>query len=149
MDNIWTKINCEVPQYFNTLAEKYSMKFLKVTLLKTAIVAEKFILLISIDRFSADVDYIMRDKTSEIIIYSCGNFFAERYDSADRTNLVEGNTAENMVINNLIIISNGLQSKWSKVLHGDIEWINDFKHSIWFSECRLNQTEKNIISKHI
>jgi len=46
MDNILTKINCEVPQYFNTLAEKYSMKFVKVTLLKTAIVAEKFILLI-------------------------------------------------------------------------------------------------------
>lgn len=42
MDSIWTKINCEVPQYFNTLAEKYSMKFVKVTPLKTAIVAEKF-----------------------------------------------------------------------------------------------------------
>lgn len=149
MDNIWTKINCEVPQYFHTLAEKYSMKFVKVTPLKTAIVAEKFILLISIDRFSVDVDYIMRDKTNEIVIYSCGNFFAERYDSNDRINLVEGNTAEDMVINNLIIISSGLQSKWSKALHGDIEWLNDFKHSKWFSESRLNQTEKDIISKHI
>lgn len=149
MDNIWTKINCELPQYFNTLAEKYSMKFIKVTPLKTAIVAEKFILLISIDKFSVDVDYIMRDKKGEIAIYNCSNFFAEQYDSNDRTNLVEGNTAEDSVINNLIIINSGLQSKWSKVLHGDIEWMNDFKHSKWFNESRLNRLENDIISKYI
>ena len=67
----------------------------------------------------------------------------------DRTNLVEENTAEDLVINNLTIINSGLQNKWSKVLHGDIEWLNDFKHSKWFNESRLSQSEKDIISKHI
>ena len=50
----------------------------------------------------------MRDKKSEIVKYSCSNFFVDRYDSNDRTNIVKGNTAEDIVINNLIIISSGL-----------------------------------------
>ena len=149
MDNIWTKINCEVPQYFNTLAEKYSMKFVKIAPLKTAIVAEKFILLIFIDRFYTDLDYVMRDNMGEIVAYGCGNFFAELYDSNDRTNLVKGNTVKDTIVNDLIITSNGLQSKWSNVLRGDIEWLNDFKHSKWFNESRLNQPERDIISKYI
>jgi hypothetical protein len=145
MEDLWGNLTDEIPDYFKDIAKDFSLKFIKISRTKTALVNERFALVISIDRFSADVDYIMRDENGGLLSYNCGNFFAEKYDASDRKNLIIGNTAKERIINDLIIINNGLKSKWSMVLNGNVEWIEDFKKSIWFSRTKLGEAETKIL----
>lgn len=149
MDNLWSKINDELPNYFKEISEKYSLKILHVNKIKTVLIGKGYALLISIDRFSADVDYIRRNENNELVVYECNNYFSQKYDDSDRINLIDGNTAKEIIINDLIIISKGLQSKWEKVLKGDIKWISDFEKSKWFGKRKLNNDEKAVLENYI
>ena len=112
MESIWTKINENMEVYLKDIIKCYNMKVVKISPLKTAMVKSDFALVISVDRFSADVSYLMRDKEdNKLKLLLCGNFFAEKFSSEDRKNLLKEDTAENMVINNLIVINNGLKNK--------------------------------------
>jgi hypothetical protein len=104
MDNLWTELNNEIPK----LAKKYSLTFIQISNLKTALVCKKYAFIISMDRFSANVEYIVRNSTKELLLYGCNNFFAEQYDNNDRLNLIKGNGAKELIINNFIVINNGL-----------------------------------------
>lgn len=149
MENMWTKINDDIPKYLKDIASQYNMKFVKVSSLKTALVGKDFIILIFIDRFSANVSYIMREDKSELVLFQCDNYFAERYDQEDRRNLVLENGAESLVVNNLIVINNGLISKWNNVLKGDIDWLEEYKKSEWFEKINLDQVEEEKLSQYI
>lgn len=133
MENIWTKINENIEIYFKDIIKCYNMKVVKISPLKTAMVKSEFALIVSVDRFSADVSYLIREKEdNNLELLPCGNFFAEKFTSEDRRNLLQGDTAENMVINNLIVINNGLKNKWSDVLEGNVSWIADHEKSKWY-----------------
>lgn len=149
MEDLWEKLNEKIPVYFHEIAESYYMQFIKISRISTALVNNKFALLISIDRFSADVNYIIRDRNRNLVNYSCGNFFAEKYNSLDRQNLVVGNTAKEMVINNLIVISRGLRNKWSDVLKGSTEWIGEFEKSKWYSIRKVDNQELKVLESFI
>lgn len=113
-------------------------------------VKSEFALIISVDRFSADVSYLIREKEdNNLKLLPCGNFFAEKFTSEDRRNLLQGDTAENMVINNLIVINNGLKNKWSDVLEGNVSWIADYEKSKWYERVSLNLEEENLLSQYI
>lgn len=73
--------------------------------------------------------------------YMINNFFSGKFDEKDRQNLIEGNGAKESVINNLIIISQGMQNKWQDVLEGDKEWIKVFEKSKWFEKTKLRDYE--------
>ena len=79
----------------------------------------------------------------------CGNFFAEKYTYEDRQNLLEGEVAENIILNNLKVIASGLESKWETLLQGDLNWIEDFRKSKWYSTANLTQDENNVLWKLI
>lgn len=89
MENIWTKINDDIPLYMKNVCKKYKLVCIKISPLKTALVGERFALIIAIDRFDATVSYLhMNGK--EVKVYSCDNYFAEKYDANDRVNLLNG-----------------------------------------------------------
>lgn len=148
MENLWTKINESVPQYFDFVSQKFELNFLKISALKTAIIGNKFAIIISIRRFDVDVFYATRiDGKKEVL--QCGNFLAEKYTYEDRQNLLEGEGAENIILNNLKVIANGLNSKWGELLQGDLSWIEDFKESKWYSVASLTQDESKELWKLI
>lgn len=147
MENVWVKINNDVPKYMKDVCDKYNLFCVKVSSLKTALVGEKFALVIAIDRFYATVSYLYMEGKN-IKKYSCGNYFAEKYDNDDRINLLAGEGAENIVRNNLIIIANGLSNKWRNVLEGERGWLEDYEKSKWFSVERLLPEEISKIEQY-
>ncbi|ROR29180.1 hypothetical protein EDD66_103115 [Mobilisporobacter senegalensis] len=148
MENIWTKINDNIPGYMQKINKQYNMTCIKISPLKTAMIGEGFALIIAIDRFDANVSYVYKVK-DEFIVLLCDNYFAEKYDTDDRKDLLSEDGAETSVINNLIVISNGLISKWNNVLSGENEWIADYKKSRWYAVGKMTPDEMRIIEKYI
>lgn len=149
MENIWTKINTSIESHFKDIIEGYNMKAVKIGPLKTALIKDNFALIISIDRFSADISYIIRGEDGKLNLLQCGNFFSEKFTSKDRKKLLKGDSAKNIVINDLIVIHNGLKNEWSHVLEGDVSWIDDYKNSKWYEKVSLNLEEENLLSQYI
>lgn len=144
MNDLWEELNDNVPSYLETIINNYQLKVVKLNHIKTALVNKNYALIISMDRFHVDVDYLTMEDGKKMIKYNISNFLAEKYDEKDRTNLVEGNTAREIIINNLIIINQGLQNKWETILLGGKEWIIKFKQSKWFSEEAIQDDEKKL-----
>lgn len=148
MESIWTKINDNIPQYMDNICKKYKMKTVKISRLKTAIIGRDFALVLFIDRFDVDISYLYREN-EKLVALLCDNYFAEKYDKQDRINLLTGTGAEILVINDLIIIANGMLNKWYYVLEGKKEWIDDFKKSKWFAYGSISKDEYRILEKYI
>lgn len=149
MGTLWTELNDKVPEYLNDIIKNFDLTSIKIGELETALVGEDYALIIFIDKFYAEIDYAMRDKNGALIKYHCDNYFAEQFDDDDRQNLIEGGTAKELVINNLIIINQGMCNKWSAVLEGNKNWISDFEKSRWFNIARLNDREIEVLDKLI
>lgn len=148
MENLWTKINNDIPQYMKKICEKYQMKCVKLSSIKTALIGDGYAIIISIGRFEAKVSYLQKNG-KENILFLCDNYMAEKYDAEDRNNLLEGDGAEILVRNDLIIIARGLENKWREVLIGDTQWIDDYKKSQWYAVGRLTMEESDIINMYI
>lgn len=144
MENIWTRANDKVPQYFEFIAQRYDFKFIKISSLKTAIIGNKFAIIIAIERFYVDVYYAIRIEDKKEIFH-CGSFLAEKYSSEDRKNLLTEDGAENLILNNLKVIASGLVSKWEMLLLGDINWLDEFRKSKWYSTVDFSYDECNIL----
>ena len=148
MENVWTKINDEIPTYVKSLCQKYDMFCVKIAPLKTAIVGKKFALIITIDRFYTDVVYVYKEDKN-ILLYSCGDYFAEKYNDEDRVGLLSGNGADILVRNDIVVTVNGLVNKWGDVLEGKREWIDKFKKSSRFSVGNLAVAEVKQLEPYI
>lgn len=79
----------------------------------------------------------------------CGSFLAEKYSDEDRKDLLQEKNAEDIISNYLIVIANGMKSKWDNLLRGDINWIEDFKKSKWYSHASLSHDESTVLWKLI
>lgn len=143
--NIWEKANEDIPYYMKKICDAYGLRCIKISPLKTAVVGEKYALIIAVDRFDAKVSYLDIDKEKRTL-YLCDNYFAEKYDADDRVGLLDGEGADIIVRNNIIVISNGLASKWADVLRGDKRWILNYKKSKWFSIGNLLPAEEKKIN---
>lgn len=148
MENLWTKINEEIPQYMNSICEQYKLSCVKIAPLKTALVGKGYAIIIAINRFDVEVSYFLKNDI-EHELFLCDNFLTEKFDSNDRKNLIEGSGADIIVRNNLIIISNGLANKWSDILSGDAKWIENYKKSRWYKVGRLTLEELRKIDEYI
>ncbi len=58
MKNVWTEVNDDIPKYLSEMAQMYSLKFVKVYPIETALVSKHFALTIFIDRFHVIIEYI-------------------------------------------------------------------------------------------
>ena len=140
MKSVWMEMNDKIPLYMKDIMKKYHLKCVKMGDLSTALVGKNFAIILSIDRFSVNASY-MKKIQSDYIIFLCNNYWAERFDSDDRIDLINKDDIESVLINNLIVIANGLMSKWGYVLEGDDNWINEYKKSEWYSIRKANEIE--------
>ena len=148
MEDIWTRINNDVPMYMESICREYKLLCIKISPLKTALICKKYALIIEIDRFDSCLCYVYREE-GNIMAYSCGNYFAQKYDEEDRVNLLNGNGANIMIRNDIIITANGLLNKWKNVLSGEREWLVDYKNSSRYSLIKLTKEERIVIDKYL
>lgn len=137
MDNIWTKINEDVPRYMDLICKKYNMQCVKINPLSTLLFNNNCCFIIQIGRFEIDLIYIFYEN-GKIHAYQCGNYLALRYDNDDRKGVINNNGADNIVRNNLLIIANGLASKCEDILLGKRDWLEKYRYSSRFLEVRLS-----------
>lgn len=149
MKDLWEELNDDIPFYFNELAKEYFLKFVRIHATETALVTNKFALLIALDRFTISIDYVFRQDNRELLKYTCDSFLAEKYDDNDRKELKQGINAKELIINEFIISSNGLKSKWNKILQGNTDWFEEFQKSRWYSSAKLSKGEMKILDRII
>lgn len=139
-DNLWTKINDDIPIYMEKLCYKHNLKCVKVSDLTTAMVGGDFSILIGVDRFDIELDYLYK-KGDKIIKHPCGNYFAQAHDSKDREDLLSGEGADVYVRNCLTITAHGLSSQWKDVLEGDKKWLDEYQSSSCYAVEKLTSDE--------
>lgn len=149
IENIWTQLNKEIPSYFKTIISDFQLRVIEITEIETALVSDKYAIIISIDRFAAEISYIRRNDSNKLKKYNCSSFFAEKYSQDERNNLLEVIEAKEIIINDLMIISKGLLSKWRCVLEGNMDWIEDYKKSSWALESDLRDFELEKLKQYI
>lgn len=149
MNDIWTELNKQVPVYLNEVIMKYSLKVVSLGFVRTALVNTQYAIIISLERFSVDMDFIHKDHNGKLVCFGIGNFLPERFDENDRKNLIKGTDISSIIFNNLIVINNGLLNKCGDVLSGSLEWINDFAKSKWYNEKKVTLNDAKILSKFI
>lgn len=147
MDNLWTHINDDIPIYMRELCKEHNLKCVKVSVIKTAMVGDKFAIIIAIDRFDIEIYYLYK-KGKDIVKHPCGSFFAQAYDSKDRENLIRGEGADVYIRNCLLITANGLASKWADVLEGDIKWLEKYRSSSRYAVEKLTSDENEVLAKN-
>ena len=144
MEDLWSRINRSIPQYFESISKKYNLNFMRLSDVKTAIFGNKFAIIICIGRFNVDILYA-QNIDGERVVFQCGSFLAEKYTFEDRQNLLREESVEDILCNNLKVIANGLESKWSSLLSGNEAWIADYKNSKWYTKINLLQEEDKIL----
>lgn len=147
MDNLWTHINDDIPRYMRELCKEHNLKCVKVSVIKTAMVGDKFAIIIAIDRFDIEIYYLYK-KGKDIVKHPCGSFFAQAYDSKDRENLIRGEGADVYIRNCLLITANGLASKWADVLEGDTKWLEKYRSSSRYAVEKLTSDENEVLAKN-
>lgn len=149
MKDLRESINDDIPYYFGNLAIKFGFGFLKINNIKTALVKDEFALIISVDRFYIVIEYVYRNSDGNLVKLCCDSFFAEKYDDEDRQNLIQAGNAKDKILNEITISRFGLKNKWSEMLEGNKEWIEDFSKSRWFSIVKLADDEKKSLEEVI
>ncbi len=147
MDNLWANINDDVPMYMSELCKKHNLKCVKVSTIKTALVGDKFAIIIAIDRFDIEIYYLYK-VGNNTVKHPCGSFFAQAYDNEDRENLISGEGADVYIRNCLLITAKGLTSKWDNILEGDTKWLEKYKNSSRYAIEKLTSDEVEILGKY-
>ena len=98
MNDIWTELNKQIPVYLNEVITKYSLKVVSLGLVRTALVNTQYAIIISLDRFSVDMDFIHKDYNGKLVCFGIGNFLSERFDEKDRKNLIIGTDISSIII---------------------------------------------------
>lgn len=149
MSDILERINDEVPKYMERICQKYDMKCQKLTEWETAMYNKKCCLDILVDYDYIGIRVIMREN-GEKKEYDCGNYLARKYDEADRVDMIE--VVEYIVDktrNALSVTARGLDSKWSALLQGDRSWMEDYRQTSLFFECKNYDEDRNAILNSI
>lgn len=149
--DMWSEITVnEIPQYMGDLAKKYNMHFKLIFDIEMAMFNEKCCLIIGIDR---DDGVILRTTFSEDgrrVEYEVDQYFVSKFDSSDREGIdFEYDHMSQKIRNELMVMSRGLDSKWSGFLNGDISWFEGFKRSCWCHEQHFYIDERNKILDEI
>lgn len=149
--DIWSDITVnEIPQYMGDLAKKYNMHFKLIIDIEMAMFNEKCCLIIGIDR---DDGVILRTTFSEDgrrVEYEVDQYFASKFDASDREGIdFKWDHMSQKIRNELMVMSRGLDSKWSGFLNGDMSWFEGFKMSCWCHEQHFYIDERNKILDEI
>ena len=148
MNNEWTRINEAVKCYMRDVCRVYSMRCEKISDLESIIYNERICILIQIDRFHVELLYVFKNG-EEVKGFRIGDYLAMRFDDTDRRGIIKSKEAGDDVKNSLIIIANGLISKCSDVLTGNMNWINKYKQSSRYSEVMISTKTVHAIQEKL
>lgn len=149
--DMWSDITVnEIPQYLEELAKKYNMHFKLVFDIEMAMFNDKCCLIFGIDRRDGVIIRMTFLDDGRRVEYEVDQYFISKFDDSDREGIdFNWDHMSQKIRNELILISRGLDSKWSSVLQGDMSWFEGFKRSGWCHEQHFYIEERNKILDEI
>ena len=149
--DMWSDITVnEIPKYLRDLAKKHNMHFKLITNIEMAMFNEKCCLIFGIDRDDGVIMSMTFLENGRRVEYPVNNYLVVKFDDSDREGIdFEWNHISKKIRNELIILSRGLDSKWSSLLEGDMSWFDGFKRSPWCHERHCYIEERNKILDEI
>lgn len=149
--DMWSDITVnEIPKYMGDLAKKYNMHFKLVNDIEMAMFNDKCCLIFGIDRDDGVIMRMTFLEKGRRVEYQVGNYLVVKFDDSDRAGIdPKWNHMSQKIKNQLIILSRGLDSKWSSLLEGDMSWFEGFKRSPWCHENHFYIEVRNKILDEI
>ena len=140
----------DVPKYLDGLAKKYNMHFKLISATEHAMFNDKCCIIIGIDRRDGvilNMTFLENGRRTEYIM---NGYLINKFDDPDRYSLFHDcvPTDEN-IRNQLTMVSRGLDSKWSDLLNGDMNWFEDFKKTSFYYELKVGLEYRNKILEEI
>ena len=133
-----------IPEYLSELARKYNLRFKVVSCTETAMYNEWCCLIIGVDNRDGIILMTDVNDNGKRVEYCTNIFFRRSIDDADTAGLDLSDKHLNVIIlNDLIILSRNLDSKWSKFLQGDMSWLEDYKKHSSFYEFHCYMEKRN------
>jgi len=111
---------------FESIINKYNMKYLVVDNNEFAIVGRNFALIFTIHLGDAFIRYVMPNEQGELEVYNFDSFIVEKFNATDREKIKISNTVEEKITNQFKIIAKGLINHWHKLLKGEKTWMEDY-----------------------
>ena len=136
-----------IPVYMADLARKYNMRFKVVSCTEIAMYNEGCCLLLGVDNRDGIILSTVVNDNGKKVEYHTNIFFRISIDDSDTAGLdLSDKHLSIVILNDLIIISRNLDSKWSKYLQGDMSWLEDYKkHSSYYEYHNyLEERNKNL-----
>jgi len=137
MENVWTKINNDIPIYMSEVCKKYNMTCEKLTDLDTVMYNDKCCLIFQVGKFDVRILYVF-EENKKLFKYYCDAYLSMRFDTEDRKGVISIEKAGDSVKNDMIILSSGLLSKCGDVLSGEKDWMEKYKNTAFAHKTRLN-----------
>ena len=135
---------------FKKLAKKYNMHVKLVYNIEMAMFNDKCCLIFGIDRRDGVIIRMTFLDDGRRVEYEVDQYFISKFDDSDREGIdFNWDHMSQKIRNELILISRGLDSKWSSVLQGDMSWFEGFKRSGWCHEQHFYIEERNKILDEI
>lgn len=149
--DMWSDITVnEIPKYLEEIAKKYNMHFKLVYDIEMAMFNDKCCLIFGIDRRDGVIIRMTFLDDGRRVEYEVDQYFISNFDDSDREGIdFNWDHMSQKIRNELILISRGLDSKWSSVLQGDMSWFEGFKRSPWCHENHFYIEVRNKILDEI
>ncbi|WIW70883.1 hypothetical protein [Anaerosinus gibii] len=111
---------------FKGIIEKYAMKCEFLDENQFAIIGKEFALIFTIHLGRVFVRYIMPGKGGELEVYNFDLFITEKFGDDDRAGIQKATTPEEMVLNEITVLTRGLINHWNDLLEGKKNWIEEY-----------------------
>lgn len=149
--DMWSDITVnEIPKYMRDLSKKYNMHFKLINDIEMAMFNEKCCLIFGIDRDDGVIMSMTFLENGRRVEYLVDNYLVVKFDASDREGIdLKWNYMSQKIRDELIILSRGLDSKWSSLLEGDMSWFEGFKRSPWCHEHHYYIEDRNKILDEI
>ena len=149
--DMWSDITVNgIPQYMGDLAKKYNMHFKLIYDIEMAMFNSKCCLIFGIDRDDGVIMRMTFLENGRRVEYEVDQYLVSKFDASDREGIDFSwyHMSQN-IRNQFMVISRGLDSKWSSLLEGDMSWFEGFKRSPWCHEQHFYIEDRNRILDEI
>ena len=137
------RINNMIPDIFEEIIKKYEFKYKRISTLESVLYKEDYAFIMSVDRSHVDIVFLKKEENI-IVKYCIQTFVMKSFDVEDRSNQRVGKDVETNLINYLLIYEKGLQTKWTNMLIGQMDWVEEYKKSSMCVISELNPKEYSI-----
>lgn len=143
MKDIWGELCEQIPDYFfNQINNDY--EFLDINNRKKFMYKDNKGFIIRIDRYSADLDYVIRRQDGEIRKYIISDFIDDLIGHERDKTRVSDDQIENKIKEDLIYISK-VYNEQTNIYNDGSHWFDIYKDSKYFEYYPLSDSEYETI----